>query len=175
MASFNLSDVGTIQKTHNVVVDIAEMKISNNPGDMLVTYALGSCLGIALYDSVSRVAGLAHIMLPESSIDSKMGKDFNPLKYVDTGIPALYKKMYSKGAEKHRIKNAIIGGAQIMDDNGFFNIGKRNYTALRKIFWRNNVLIDKEHVGGRINRTVRLEVRTGNIYVKLSSGGTIQL
>lgn len=172
---FNLAGTDIQQKTQNIVVDIAEMKVSKNPEEVLVTYALGSCLGIALYDPVVRIAGLAHIMLPESSIDSKSAADFNAMKYVDTGIPMLYKAMYAAGAEKRRIKNAVIGGAQIMDDNGFFNIGKRNYTALRKMFWRNNVLIDKEHVGGRINRTVRLEVSTGNIFVKLSSGGIIQL
>lgn len=158
----------------NIVVDIANMAVSNNPEDILVTYALGSCLGIILYDPVVQVGGLAHIMLPDSSLENG-SPSFNPLKYIDTGIPVLYKKMYEFHAQKSRIRNAIIGGAQIMDDNNYFNIGDRNFAAVRKIFWRNNVLINKKHVGDRINRTVRLEVATGKITIKLSSGSTIVL
>lgn len=62
-----------------------------------------------------------------------------------------------------------------MDDNNYFNIGKRNFTALRKMFWKNNVLIHKKHVGGRDNRSVRLDVGTGKVTVKISSGETIEL
>lgn len=158
-----------------VVIDIADMKVSGNTDEVLVTYALGSCLGIALYDPVKKIAGLAHVMLPEASLENGVSKVKNPLKYVDTGVPRLYRKMYEAGAQKQRIQNAIVGGSQIMDDSGFFNIGKRNYAALRKIFWKNNVLINKKHVGGRINRTVRLDVATGNLFLKLSTGETIQL
>lgn len=158
----------------NIVVDIANMAVSKSPDDILVTYALGSCLGIALYDPVAKVGGLAHVMLPDSSLENGTPA-FNPLKYVDTGIPMLYKEMYRHGAQKNRIQNAVIGGAQIMDDNNYFNIGARNFAAVRKIFWRNNVLINKKHVGDRINRTVRLEIATGEILVKLSSGSTILL
>jgi len=158
----------------NIVVDIANMAVSNNPDDVLVTYALGSCLGIVLYDPEVQVGGLAHIMLPDSSLENG-SLSFNPLKYIDTGIPLLYKEMYQFNAKKSRIQNAIIGGAQIMDDNNYFNIGERNFAAVRKIFWRNSVLINKKHVGEKINRTVRLEIATGKIYVKLSSGSTILL
>lgn len=164
-----------MQLTKNVVIDIADMKVSNNPEDILVTYALGSCIGVALYDPVVKVGGLVHVMLPESNLENGTGGVKNPYKYVDTGVPSLYKKMYEMGAQKKRIENAVIGGSQIMDDSGFFNIGKRNYAALRKLFWKNNVLINKQHVGGRINRTVKMEVATGRIFVKLSSGETIEL
>ena len=164
-----------MQLTKNVVIDMADMKVSNNPEDILVTYALGSCIGVALYDPVVKVGGLVHVMLPESNLENGTGGVKNPYKYVDTGVPSLYKKMYELGAQKKRIENAVIGGSQILDDSGFFNIGKRNYAALRKLFWKNNVLINKQHVGGRINRTVKMEVATGKIFIKLSSGGTIEL
>ncbi|MBD3275077.1 MAG: chemotaxis protein CheD [Candidatus Marinimicrobia bacterium] len=164
-----------MQLTKNVVIDIADMKVSNNPEDILVTYALGSCIGVALYDPVVKVGGLVHVMLPESNLENGTGGVKNPYKYIDTGVPRLYKKMYEMGAQKKRIENAVIGGSQIMDDSGFFNIGKRNYAALRKLFWKNNVLINRQHVGGRINRTVKMEVATGRILVKLSSGETIEL
>jgi len=174
MAEITRTRHHTTKTFRNIVVDIADMQISDNPQDVLVTYALGSCLGVVLYDPVVRIGGLVHLMLPDSSIESNIDR-FNPAKFVNTGVPALFKKMYNYGAKKERIWNAVVGGAQIMDDNGFFNIGKRNYAALRKLYWRNNVLIDKEHVGDRINRTIRLEIRTGNVYVKLSSGETILL
>jgi chemotaxis protein CheD len=164
-----------MQLTKNVVIDIADMKVSKNPEDILVTYALGSCIGVALYDPVVKVGGLVHVMLPESNLENGKGGVKNPYKYIDTGVPRLYKKMYEMGAQKKRIENAVIGGSQIMDDSGFFNIGKRNYAALRKLFWKNNVLINRQHVGGRINRTVKMEVATGRIHVKLSSGETIEL
>ncbi|MCF7802825.1 MAG: chemotaxis protein CheD [Candidatus Marinimicrobia bacterium] len=164
----------TAIKLKEHIVDIADIKVSNNPGEVLVTFALGSCLGIAVYDPGVKVAGLAHIMLPDSAIeDGNTSTNLN--KYIDTGVPVLYKKMYTLGAKKERIKNAIIGGSKIMDDQNFFNIGNKNYAALRKVFWKNNVLIHKKHVGGRINRTVRIEVATGKITLKLSSGETIQL
>ncbi len=164
-----------MQLKRNVVVDIADMKVSNDPDEVLVTYALGSCIGVALYDPKVKVGGLVHVMLPESSLENGTGGVKNPFKYIDTGIPRLYKKMYEMGAQKNRIQNAVIGGSQIMDDTGFFNIGKRNYAALRKLFWKNNVLINKQHVGGRINRTVKLEVSSGRMFIKLSSGETIEL
>lgn len=158
----------------NIVVEIAAIRVSKNPEDILVTYALGSCLGIALYDPGKRVAGLGHFMLPDSRIENG-SVNYNPLKYVNSGVPLLFKEMYRAGAERQNIRNAIIGGAKIMDDNEFFNIGRKNITALRKLFWRNNVLIQKQHVGGSINRTVRLNVATGTVSVKLSTGETIQL
>lgn len=160
---------------HQIVVGIASLEVSNDPETVLVTHALGSCLGIVVYDPVIRVGGLAHVMLPDFGIESNGKGRNNPAKYINTGVPLLYKKMYELGAQKQRIRNAVIGGAQIVDDNNYFNIGKRNFTALRKMFWKNNVLIHKKHVGGRDNRSVRLDVGTGKVTVKISSGETIEL
>ena len=95
--------------------------------------------------------------------------------FADTGIPLLFKEAYSLGGEKRRMQVKVIGGAQLLDDSGYFNIGKRNYMALRKILWANNVLIQAEEVGGQVNRTVRLEVATGKIWVKNSGKGEGEL
>jgi len=157
-----------------IIVDIAGIEVSRNPSDILVTYALGSCLGVALYDPVARVGGLGHFMLPESNVENG-STTMNPLKYVNSGVPILYKTMYKYGARKENIQNAIIGGSKIMYDNGFFDIGRKNYAALRKIFWKNNILINKKHVGGNVNRTVQLEVATGEVTVRLSTGEKIRL
>jgi chemotaxis protein CheD len=154
----------------DLVVGVADMKVSNNPEDMLVTYSLGSCIGLAIYDSAAKVGGLLHYMLPESSLDSNKAMQ-NPYMFGDTGIPLLFKETYKYGAKKNRLKIIVVGGAQILDQNGLFNIGKRNHALLRKMFWKNNVLTDFEDVGGNVHRTLRLEIKNGEAWLKISGGG----
>jgi chemotaxis protein CheD len=95
--------------------------------------------------------------------------------FADTGIPILFKSAYQLGAVKSRIRIYVAGGAEILDQKGFFNIGKRNYMALKKMFFKNNVIIHKQDVGGNTNRTVRLEIGTGDIYVKTSGAGEVKI
>lgn len=155
----------------NQIVGVADMKVSNNPEDVLVTYSLGSCIGLAVYDPVASVGGLLHYMLPESSLDGNKAKK-NPYMFGDTGIPMLFKTTYQLGAKKNRLKVVVVGGSQILDQKGLFNIGKRNHTVLRKMFWKNNVMIDFEDVGGSSNRTIKLEIKTGEAWLKVSGVGT---
>ena len=143
------------------------MGVSSDPEATLITYALGSCIGVSLYDSVAQVGGLLHFMLPESKLDPQKAQK-NPWMFADTGIPLFFKELYRLGGEKGRLRVTVCGGAQVMDAEGFFNIGKRNYMALRKLFWMNNVLIQAEAVGGQVNRTVRLELSSGKVWVKTS-------
>jgi chemotaxis protein CheD len=154
----------------NLIVGIADMKVTNDPEVVLITYSLGSCIGVTIYDPLARVGGLLHFMLPDSAIDKEKAKK-TPGMFADSGIPLLFREAYRLGAEKRRLQVKLAGGAQILDDSGFFNIGKRNYMALRKIFWMNNVLITSEEVGGDVNRTLSLELATGRVYVKTSGGG----
>jgi chemotaxis protein CheD len=149
----------------DVIVGVSDMKISNKPDEIIVTYSLGSCIAVAIYDPVIRVGGMLHYMLPDSTIDREKAQR-NPYMFADTGIPLLFKSTYKYGAKKQRMKVCVIGGAQILDQKGFFNIGKRNQMAVRKIFWKNNVVIDYEEVGGNINRTVRLRMNSGDFFVK---------
>jgi chemotaxis protein CheD len=153
-----------------IIVGVADMKISSDPEATVVTYSLGSCIGITLYDPAVRVGGILHFMLPESKIDPRKAQE-NPFMFADTGIPSFFRNAYQLGAEKRRLEVNVVGGAQIMDDSGYFNIGKRNYMTLRKIFWANNVLIHAENVGGTINRTIRLEVGTGKVWIKTPGEG----
>jgi chemotaxis protein CheD len=148
------------------IVGVADMKVSNRPGETLVTYSLGSCIGVVIYDPVVKAGGILHYMLPDSSIDEQKAVA-KPYMFADSGIPRLFKAAYKLGALKHRIKVYVAGGAEILDQKGFFNIGKRNYMALKKIFFKNNVMVDKQDVGGNVNRTVRLEIATGDIYIKI--------
>jgi len=158
----------------DIVIGIADLKCSNNKDDVLITYALGSCIAVAIYDPAVKVAGLLHYMLPDSSLDAAKGKG-SPGMFADTGIPLLFKSCYSLGADKKRIIVKVAGGASILDNTNYFRIGEKNIMALRQIFWRNKVFIDKEDTGGNSNRTVRLDVADGKVTVKSSSGITKEL
>jgi chemotaxis protein CheD len=150
----------------DLVVDIADFKTSADTRDVLVTYSLGSCIGVAVWDPETRVGGMLHYMLPESSLSPAKAKA-NPAMFGDTGIPALFRAVYELGAVRKRLIVKVAGGSQLLDDNGTFNIGKRNFVMLRKIFWKNSVLIDAEHVGGSLSRTMRLEVGSGRAVLKV--------
>ncbi len=141
------------------------MKMSDKPGDVLVTYSLGSCLAVVTYDRKQRRAGLLHVMLPDSGIEkmSKSSITFNPFKYVDTGVPELFRKHYRYGTNKKDLCIGVFGGAQVFDREDYFNIGKRNYLALRKLLWKEGVLISHENVGSNVHRTVNVDVSTGII------------
>jgi len=154
----------------NLIVGVSDMKVSNDREAILITYSLGSCIGVAVYDSVARVGGLLHYMLPGSSLDQDKAIK-NPYMFADTGIPALFKAAYKLGAKKQRMKVVVVGGSQVLDSKGFFNIGKRNDIAIRKMFHKNNVIIDYRDVGGTVNRTVKLAVNNGDIWIKVSGRG----
>ena len=155
------------------VIGIADMIVTSNTSLTLVTHSLGSCIGLAIWDPEVRVGGLLHYMLPESSISPDKARG-NPAMFADTGIPLLFRTAYEQGANKRRIIVKVAGGSQLLDDSGTFNIGKRNYVALRKIFWKNGVMIEAEDVGGSLSRTMRLCVDTGRVTVS-SRGREIEL
>jgi len=144
------------------------MKVSNNPDEVLITYSLGSCLGVIIYDPVVRVAGMLHSMLPLSKIDPHKAT-VSPYMFVDTGIPLLFRQAYSLGADKNNIIVKAVGCSSLLDEKGFFKIGERNFTVLRKLLWKNNILIEKQDIGGSMSRTVSITVCNGD--VKIKSGG----
>ena len=148
---------------------VSDFKVSNNVQDMIITYALGSCIAVVVYDPRVRVGGMLHFMLAESSIDKQKAMQ-NPAMFADTGIPLLFKTCYKMGAEKKRMIVKIAGGASILDDSDFFRIGQKNITAVRKIFWKNNVLITSEDTGKNFNRTVELHMSDGKVIVRNAGG-----
>jgi chemotaxis protein CheD len=157
-----------------IIVGVSDMKVSNSPEEVLITYSLGSCIGVLVYDPVVKVGGLLHYMLPDSDLDKEKAAK-NPFMFGDTGIPSLFKATYALGAKKQRMKIIVVGGAQILDQKGFFNIGKRNHMILRKMFFKNNVMVNHEEVGGNVNRTIRLELGSGDIFLKTSGKGESKL
>lgn len=154
----------------NIIVGISDMKITNDQQANLVTYALGSCIGVALYDPMIKIGGLLHFMLPDSRIDPLKAKK-NPWMFADTAIPLFFEEFYKLGGVKERMRVKIAGGSKILDESEFFSIGKKNYLSLRKILQLNNVPVSGEDIGGQGNRTITLEISTGKVFVKISGNG----
>jgi chemotaxis protein CheD len=155
------------------VVGVSDMKVSAARGDVIVTHALGSCLGVAIHDETAGVGGILHYMLPVSQVDPDKASK-NPLMFGDLGIPLLFEESYRLGAKKERLRVVIAGGAQVFEQEDTFAIGKRNIVIARKLFWKNNVLIAAENVGGGIPRTMYLEVGSGRTWFS-SRGENVEL
>jgi chemotaxis protein CheD len=148
-----------------LVVGISDCKISNDPEGVLMTYALGSCIGIAVHDPVARISGLLHFMLPEASMDSAKAQQ-NPFMFADSGIEKMLEEVTQRGASRRRLVVRIAGGAQILVGHDLFQIGRRNYAAARKLLWKAGLLVTAEAVGGEVSRTVRMEVPTGKTWIR---------
>ncbi len=154
------------------VVVVADMKIGR-VGDVLVTHALGSCLGLMVYDPQEKVGGLLHAMLPLSKINPQKAAE-NPLMFVDTGVPKLFEELYALGARKDRLVVKAAGCGRPIGNNELFKIGERNYTVLKKILWKNSILLESEDVGGTASRTVYMHVSTGRTMIS-SNGKEMEL
>jgi chemotaxis protein CheD len=141
------------------------MVVSNDSSAEIVTYSLGSCLGITIYDPVKKIGGLLHIMLPDSTIDAAKAVSA-PFMFVDTGVPRLFHAAYQLGADRGRLLVKVAGGAQLLDQEGIFNIGIRNIAALEKLLAQNGLKAHAMDTGGLSSRTVRLDLTNGQVSVK---------
>ena len=143
---------------NKITIGIADMKMAQREG-MLITYALGSCIGICLYDQKIRLGALIHIMLP---LNMEPGRK-NVMKYADTGIRETLKMMESKGASRSRIIAKIAGGAKMVEVSGgsLGNIGQRNIDSVHINLKKEGIHLLKEDVGGSIARTLLFDVSNG--------------
>ncbi len=148
-----------------ILVDISDAAVSREPGDILATYSLGSCIGVAIYDQVSNIGGLLHYQLPESKLDPDKAKT-NPYMFADTGMAKMVNDMLAVGAIKKRLKVRIAGGASMNTGPKGFDIGKRNYLAVRKILWKNGLFIDGEDIGGSSPRNMYLNIADGSLTIR---------
>lgn len=147
------------------VIKEGEMMISGDPEDEIITYSLGSCIGISIYDPIVGVGGLLHFQLPVPSSYEDCRSD-NPYAYATTGIPLFFKEAYRRGAEKGRLEVKVAGGCQMFEGEDHFQVGRRNYIMMRRMFWKNGVLIAAEDVGERCSRTMSLEIGSGRVLIK---------
>ncbi len=155
------------------IVGVADMKVSADRDDLIVTYALGSCLGVAIYDPVACVGGLLHVMLPLAEIDPVKAKK-NPCMFVNTGVLKLLTECYKAGAGKERLVIKAAGGSwfHYTRKEDHFQIGKRNFIILRKILWKNGLLMKSYDIGGNGSRTMFLDIGRGEVTVR--SAGILQ-
>ncbi len=148
-----------------LIVGIGELAVSNHPGDVIVTHALGSCVAVCVFDRASSVAGMLHFLLPESRINRERARA-QPAVFADSGIPLLFQTAYQHGLDKRRAVVTLVGGAEVSQAAGVaFRTGLRNALAAKSILWRNGVFVSAEEVGGTRARTVHLPVADGRLRI----------
>ena len=157
-----------------IKVGIADLNLVLDPG-AIMTIGLGSCVGIALYDKSLKVAGLAHIMLPDST---QFKSSTNPMKFADLAIPMLIEKMEDQGCKKRNLIAKIAGGASMFnfsDKSIISDIGKRNSDAVKKALKEVSIPILAEEIGGNKGRTMILQANDGKVILKVVGLGIIEL
>jgi chemotaxis protein CheD len=147
------------------IVNVSDAKISNDPQDIITTYSLGSCIAVCLYDTATLTGGMLHYQLPDSKMDPERAKD-KPFMFADTGMQLLVDKLISLGVNRKRLQIKIAGGASMDAGPKGFDIGKRNYLAIRKILWKNAMFIDAEDVGGFAPRNMYLSIADGTVTIR---------
>jgi chemotaxis protein CheD len=155
-----------------VVVGVADLAVVKDASKSIITYALGSCIGVTLYDPVAKVAGMLHFMLPESAVSAEKAAA-NPAMFGDSGVPLLFDKVIAAGGRRERLIVCAAGGAEVLADDGHFRIGSRNRTILRKVFWKHSILLASEDTGGQHSRTMTIRLSDGQISIRSQGKETI--
>jgi chemotaxis protein CheD len=151
--------------SERVVIGIGELIVTTRPDVEIVTHALGSCVAVCLWDSVSRVAGMLHFLLPEATLNPERAAR-QPATFGDTGIPLLFQAAYRAGAVKSRLRVHLLGGAAITAGPGGLDVGRRNGLIAKKLLWKNGVLVTGEALGGTDSRTVSLYAADGRLVIR---------
>ena len=147
-----------------IVVNISDMKFSKRAEDVLVTFSLGSCLGVTAYDNVAGVGGLLHALLPTASVSPEKAKT-NPYMFVTSGVANMVKILFRLGAKRENLVFKVAGGADMRGDT-LFQTGSRNLQALLNLLEKNRITIAAQDVGGSIPRTMSLHMDTGRVMVR---------
>lgn len=149
-----------------VVVGVGDMAVANNETVTLSTYALGSCVGVVAYDPLARAGGILHLMLPDSTISPDKATR-QPAMFADTGLPLLIKGLLGVRAERSRLRIFLAGGASVLHGADPFKIGERNSTAVQRLLKAQGCAVAGQDLGGNVNRTIHLEIGTGQVTLKL--------
>jgi chemotaxis protein CheD len=149
------------------VIGIGGLKVCRGTAGYIVTHALGSCLGVTVWDPLRHIGGMLHAQLPIAQLNPDRAKT-HPALFVDLGIPMLIEAAVKLGAEKRRLRIVVAGGANMTASmaNDLFNIATRNLTSLRKVCWRDSLLIAAEDTGGVLPRTMTLSFIDGTITIE---------
>ncbi|MFT4542769.1 MAG: chemotaxis protein CheD [Planctomycetota bacterium] len=147
------------------IIGVADMAVIQAKTGVLTTHALGSCIGITIFDPAAHVGGLLHYMLPQPSSPDQLTTR-KAAMFATTGIPLLFKTAYEAGATKANLTACIAGASNLIMDGAGFQIGKRNHTMLRKLFFKNNIVVAAEDVGGSDARTLTLDMKDGTVLIR---------
>jgi chemotaxis protein CheD len=149
-----------------VSVRMGELATTADPGTVLVSIGLGSCIGLALVDAAARVAGLAHIMLPGPTASAKRP----PGTFADTAVPALLDAVLAAGARRMSLNAVIVGGAQMFGGAGRLQVGARNEEAVRAALREVRLPIVAAETGGDAGRTIRVHLDDVRVTARAAGG-----
>lgn len=152
-------------------VNCSQMRISANPVETLVSFSIGSGMGVTVHDPVSGIGGILNFMLPDSGRANGVNPARVPFMFADTGIPAFLEELYAQGVRVDRLKVVVAGGAHILDQTDAFNIGQKNLTALKASLDAFKLNIYHENTGGTNSRTLSLEIASGCSSIKIFGEG----
>lgn len=154
-----------------VKVGMADLKTATNP-EVLTTLGLGSCVGVCIYDPVTKISGMAHIMLPSSKA---IRNNSNVAKFADTAIVKLVDDMVKNGARKNRLISKIAGGSQMFSfssKNDMMKIGERNAIAVKEMLNELGIPLKAEDTGGNYGRSIEFSSEDGSLKIKTIGHGT---
>ena len=157
-------------KPGTIVVKVADLNIVSGDGE-LATLGLGSCVAICLHDPVAKVAGMAHVLLPNKSLSRNAE---NPAKFPQSAVPLLVERMQGLGAEKSRLTARLVGGASMfgnLSPSGAVQMGERNVVASRQVLEEQGITITAEDTGGTTGRSIRLQAVDGALVIRTLATG----
>ena len=168
-----MSTLSSLPPSLRISVGLADIKVSKNPAVLLCSLPLGACLGIILYEPRLKMGGLLHSLLPSSKTDPIRAAKC-PAMFIDSGLDAMLKKLMELGAAKENLHTYVVGGAQILDDATVFNIGRKNYEFFVNLVNNTGLSIHGEDVGGNVNRSVSIELGSGEVFIKQTGQNTVK-
>jgi len=157
---------------NRVVVGVADLYISDDENDRIVTFSLGSCLGVTIYDQELKIGGILHAMLPSAKMDMTKAVE-RPEMFVDTGMTMMLQRFFDMGASRRNLIVKLAGCASVLNDNQFFKVGERNYLCAKKFLERNMLPVTSEDVHGTVSRTLSLHMGSGTTTIRSSGAETI--
>lgn len=152
------------------VVGISDCKVGRGADDTVITYALGSCVGLALYDPGTQVGGILHIMLPDSQFRTG-GAAINPFMYADTGVEGMLRLLADRGAGRGHLVAKAAGGANMLRHSSILDIGKRNIETTLDILKRERIPLLAQSLGGTVGRSMQISLDDGTVCVRLLGVG----
>jgi chemotaxis protein CheD len=157
-----------------LLVGMADLAVIQNQSTLLCTHPLGACLGIGIYDPVAKVGGVLHSLLPESQIDPARAAG-RPGMFIDTGLAAMLGQAGQLGAKMENLVVCVAGGARILDETSYFNIGHRNFEVLAEMLAGLGLKLHAQEVGGLSNRSLQLNAATGEVRLKISGQAKLKV